>query len=87
MAIAVEEPDRVAARSEVLTKVKSALALNRRRAVGLHLQGFTSHEIGDLLGWTEAKARNLTHRGLRDLRTRLKGLGVTAADASGARRP
>jgi RNA polymerase sigma factor (sigma-70 family) len=49
----------------------AALSTRRRRAVGLHLQGFTNREIGDLLGWTEAKARNLGHRGLKELRKRL----------------
>jgi RNA polymerase sigma factor (sigma-70 family) len=51
----------------------SRLADNRRRAVGLHLRGFTSMEIGALLGWTEPKARNLTYRGLSDLRALLRG--------------
>lgn len=77
-------PDRVAARAELRTKVETALAplaTNRRRAVGLYLQGFTSTEIADLLGWCEAKARNLLYRGLRDLRRGLRSLGVTAADA------
>jgi len=77
-------PDRVAARAELRTKVDTALApiaANRRRAVGLYLQGFTSTEIADLLGWSEPKARNLLYRGLRDLRRGLRCLGVTAADS------
>ena len=49
---------------------------NRRRAVGLHLRGFTSTEIGCLLGWSEPKARNLTHRGLKDLRALLQMEGI-----------
>jgi RNA polymerase sigma factor (sigma-70 family) len=47
------------------------LSENRRLAVGLHLQGMTTVEIGDLMGWTEPKARNLVHRGLKDLRREL----------------
>ena len=47
------------------------LSKNRRVAVGLHFQGMTTVEIGDLLGWSEAKARNLVHRGLKDLRRQL----------------
>ena len=77
-------PDRVAACAELRTKIETALAplaANRRRAVGLYLQGFTSAEIADLLGWSEAKARNLLYRGLRDLRRGLRCLGVTAADS------
>jgi len=52
------------------------LAENRRRAVALHLQGFTSAEIGELLEWTEPKARNLVYRGLADLRQRLAAEGI-----------
>lgn len=43
----------------------------RAQAVGLYLQGFTTAEIGTLLGWTEAKARNLVYRSLDALRNRL----------------
>jgi RNA polymerase sigma-70 factor (ECF subfamily) len=60
-------------------KVRTALAglqENRRRAVGMHLQGMTTEEIGRMAGWTEAKARNLVYRGLSDLRKELKGMGV-----------
>jgi RNA polymerase sigma-70 factor (ECF subfamily) len=70
------EPDpEVAARTAQLgRRLREALAElpdNRRRAVSFHLQGFTTQETADLLGWTEAKARNLTYRGLDDLRRRL----------------
>jgi RNA polymerase sigma-70 factor (ECF subfamily) len=58
-----------------------ALAENRRRAVGLHLRGFTTTEIGAMLDWTEAKARNLVYRGLQDLRTRLREQGIDVDDA------
>jgi RNA polymerase sigma-70 factor (ECF subfamily) len=44
---------------------------DRRRAVGMHLQGFTPAEIAELAGWTEPKARSLVYRGLRELRERL----------------
>ena len=54
----------------------AALAENRRRAVRLHVEGFTSREVADLLGWSEAKARNLIYRGLADLRAELKARGV-----------
>ena len=40
----------------------------KAEAVGLYLQGFTTQEIGDLLGWTEAKARNTVYRSLDALR-------------------
>jgi RNA polymerase sigma-70 factor (ECF subfamily) len=72
-------PEAMAERAEQRRTVRAALARlskNRRLAVGLHLQGMTSIEIADLLGWTEAKARNLVHRGLKDLRRQL-GSGKT----------
>jgi DNA-directed RNA polymerase specialized sigma24 family protein len=49
---------------------------NRRRAVGLHLEGLTSQEIADLLGWSEPKARNLVYRGLKDVREQLQAEGI-----------
>jgi len=52
------------------------LAENRRRVVGLHLQGFSAAEIGELVGWTEAKVRNLASRGLAELRARLQAAGA-----------
>jgi RNA polymerase sigma factor (sigma-70 family) len=68
-------PERVAQGRElavVARRILSDLPTNRRRAVALHLQGFTSEEIGVLLGWSEGKARNLVYRGLGELRERLK---------------
>jgi RNA polymerase sigma factor (sigma-70 family) len=72
-------PDLLTERRQLLRKVEAALAglsENRRRAVGLHLEGMTTQEIGDLLGWTEPKARNLVYRGLQDLREQLRAEGV-----------
>jgi len=72
-------PDRLAERRQLVRKVEAALSRlseNRRRAVGLHLEGMTTQEIGDLLGWTEPKARNLVYRGLQDLREQLRAEGV-----------
>jgi RNA polymerase sigma-70 factor (ECF subfamily) len=47
--------------------------VDKAQAVGLHLQGFTTEEIGSLLGWTEAKARNIVYRSLEALRTQIAG--------------
>lgn len=72
-------PERAAALAELADRIDRArrdLAPGRRRAVGLHLQGLTTSEIGDLLGWSEAKARNLVYRGLHDLRQRLLAEGI-----------
>lgn len=64
-----------------LLREKVALALarlapNRRRAVSLHLQGFSSEEVADLTGWSEPKARNLVYRGREDLREELRREGI-----------
>lgn len=53
------------------------LALPRRAAVRMYLTGYEREEIAELLGWTEAKTRNLLYRGLADLRKRLTEGGIT----------
>jgi RNA polymerase sigma-70 factor, ECF subfamily len=71
--------DRLAGRRQLLGRVQEslqALPEPRRRAVALYLQGFGSGEIGRLLGWSEAKARNLLYRGLKDLRDALQARGI-----------
>jgi RNA polymerase sigma-70 factor (ECF subfamily) len=68
-------PERVVAGRELARTARTLLArlpANRRRAVGLHLQGFTTAEIARLMRWSEPKARNLVHRGLNDLRQQLR---------------
>ena len=68
-------PEQAAMQREFVERAYTAidsLAANRRQAVRLHLQGFTSTEIADLLGWTEAKARNLVSRGLEQVRHALR---------------
>jgi RNA polymerase sigma-70 factor (ECF subfamily) len=72
-------PDRVAERLQLIDKVKEAMQRlpdRRRTAVGLHLEGLTTQEIADLLGWSEPKARNLVYRGLNDVRLFLKEAGI-----------
>jgi RNA polymerase sigma factor (sigma-70 family) len=72
-------PESLAQRRILLQKVRAALANvpeDRRRAVGLHLQGFTPPEIARLLAWSEPKARSLVYRGLRELRSRLAEEGI-----------
>lgn len=68
-------PERIAVGRELVGRARQILAnmpANRRRAVNLHLQGFTAQEIANLLGWSEPKARNLVYRGLADLRDDLE---------------
>src|SRR5215510_14368502 len=76
---AENSPEAQAEREELLRKVEEAMARlheNRRLAVGLHLNGMTTDEIADLMGWSEPKARNLVYRGLKDLRGKLRSAGI-----------
>ena len=59
------------------------------RPVRMHLAGYPREEIAKLMGWTEAKTRNLLYRGLADLRERLTAEGIgwdTAGGDAGERR-
>jgi RNA polymerase sigma-70 factor (ECF subfamily) len=61
------------------------LAESRRAVVRMHLAGYERHEIADLLGWTEAKTRNLLYRGLADLRQILESWGIGPGSAENSR--
>jgi RNA polymerase sigma-70 factor (ECF subfamily) len=41
----------------------------------MYLAGYDRVEIAELLGWSEAKTRNLLYRGLADVRTSLESWG------------
>lgn len=72
-------PEAVARYQELIGIVQvvlERLPQNRQRAVRLHLQGLTTAEIGELMAWSEAKARNLVYRGLDELRNQLRAHGV-----------
>jgi RNA polymerase sigma factor (sigma-70 family) len=72
-------PDNMAERGEWIRKIEIAVAQlpeTRRLAVELHLQDLTTREIGEILGWSEPKARNLLYRGLKDLRKSLRAIGI-----------
>jgi RNA polymerase sigma-70 factor (ECF subfamily) len=74
-----DSPERQAESREAIRMVSSALAQfpdDQRRAVGMYLQGMTSQEVADLMGWTEPKSRNLIYRGLNQLRTTLRAEGI-----------
>jgi len=76
-------PERIASGRElvgVARRVLAGLPANRRRAVGLYLQGFTTEEIARMMGWSEAKARNLTYRGLGELREKLRSKASSGPD-------
>ncbi len=72
-------PEITAQRKETLNKVERALeglSEDRASCVRYYLQGFNSEEIAHLRQWTEPKARNLTYRGLDQLRRLLKLQGI-----------
>src|SRR5678809_294069 len=80
------DPHGVLEGSELDSKVAQAIetiAESRRPAVRMHLAGYPREEIASLMGWTEAKTRNLLYRGLADLRERLaqEGIGWDTTEA------
>lgn len=62
-------------RTQLLAVLEELQQVDAERAevLGLYLQGFTTAEIGSLLGWTEAKARNIVYRSLEALRAQATG--------------
>ena len=73
-----EHADVLLEASDVAQAVERALLVlpeSRRAVVRLHLRGYEREEIGALLGWSEAKTRNLLYRGLEDLRNELTRMG------------
>jgi RNA polymerase sigma-70 factor (ECF subfamily) len=62
--------------SQLVARAIDQIPASRRPVVRMHLAGHPREEIAQLLGWSEAKTRNLLYRGMEDLRERLKGLGV-----------
>ena len=53
-----------------------AIPTSRRPVVRMYLAGYPREEIAALMGWSEAKTRNLLYRGLADLRERLTQMGI-----------
>ena len=62
--------------AERIGEAVGSLPDSRRSVVRMYLAGYGREEIADLLGWTEAKTRNLLYRGLADLRERLTSMGI-----------
>jgi RNA polymerase sigma factor (sigma-70 family) len=64
---------------ELGAQVAGAIATipeSRRPAVRMYLAGYPREEIAEVMGWAEAKTRNLLYRGLADVRTRLSEMGI-----------
>jgi RNA polymerase sigma factor (sigma-70 family) len=73
------DPDQELEQSELAAQVERAIESihsTRRPVVRMHLLGHSREEIAKLLGWSEAKTRNLLYRGLADVREHLVAQGV-----------
>jgi RNA polymerase sigma-70 factor (ECF subfamily) len=62
--------------AQQVARAIDAIPASRRPVVRMYLAGYPREEIAEVLGWSEAKTRNLLYRGLADLRARLTELGV-----------
>lgn len=68
---------------ELTARILAAVDLlhpTRRPVVRMYLSGYEREEIAELMGWSEAKTRNLLYRGLADLRARLVEMGITPGE-------
>lgn len=59
-----------------VTRAIDMIPASRRPVVRMYLAGHPREEIARLMGWSEAKTRNLLYRGLADLRERLTEMGI-----------
>jgi len=60
----------------IVARAVDDITTSRRPVVRMYLAGYGREEIAGLLGWSEAKTRNLLYRGLADLRERLLAQGI-----------
>jgi RNA polymerase sigma-70 factor (ECF subfamily) len=77
--VAVATPDQEAETAELAAQVDRAIETipaSRRAVVRMYLAGYPREEIAEVMGWTEAKTRNLVYRGLSDLRACLTEWGI-----------
>ena len=74
------DPTRSVEQSELaaqLAKAIEGITASRRPVLRMYLAGYSREEIAAMMGWSEAKARNLLYRGLADLRERLMEMGIS----------
>jgi RNA polymerase sigma factor (sigma-70 family) len=72
-------PDRALERLELAGSIERALedlSAAQRPVVRMYLAGYPQREIETLLGWTEAKTRNVLYRGLAEIRKALASQGL-----------
>ena len=62
--------------AEQVAEAIETIPAARRPVVRMYLAGYPREEIASLMGWSEAKTRNLLYRGIADVRTRLREAGV-----------
>jgi RNA polymerase sigma-70 factor, ECF subfamily len=74
-AIRSHPPDDLRDLGKSIRECLQGLAEQRQMAVVLYLQGFTAEEAQRSLGWNLKKIRNLTYRGMAELRACLEGKG------------
>ncbi len=73
------DPARSVEESELsaqLARAIEAITPSRRPVVRMYLAGYSGEEVAQVMGWSEAKTRNLLYRGLADLRERLTEMGI-----------
>lgn len=63
-------------RGQILSEAIKSLPIDRRRAVQAYLAGFSVPEVMKMYGWSYERARNLSARGMADLRAELKNRGI-----------
>lgn len=61
---------------ELLAEALKSLPVDRRRAVQGYLAGFSVPELMKMYGWSYERARNLSARGMADLRAKLRMRGI-----------
>jgi RNA polymerase sigma factor (sigma-70 family) len=63
-------------RTQALADAINALPIDRRRAAQAYLAGFSIPEVMKMYGWSYDRARNLSARGMNDLRAALRKRGI-----------